>query len=72
MGPYLMPHFDAKQIDQHQLDSIAALHPVDPPPRQRGRLGDLQHRPDPRGDRRLVHGLAALVIVARLIGERTA
>ena len=23
MGPYLMPHFDAKQIDQHQLDSIA-------------------------------------------------
>ncbi len=23
MGPYLMPHFDARQIDQHQLDSLA-------------------------------------------------
>ena len=23
MGPYLMPHFDSKQIDQHDLDSIA-------------------------------------------------
>ena len=56
MGPYLMPHFDAKQIDQHELDSIARYvlwtrHPV-----QRRRLGDLQHRPDPRGDGRLVHG----------------
>ncbi|HUH82224.1 MAG TPA: cytochrome c, partial [Solirubrobacteraceae bacterium] len=34
MGPYLMPHFDAKQIDQHQLDSIARYvlwthHPAD-------------------------------------------
>ena len=23
MGPYLMPRFDAAQIDQHQLDSLA-------------------------------------------------
>ena len=54
MGPYLMPHFDAGQIDQHQLDSIARYVLWTPPPGQRRRLGDLQHRPDPRRDRRLV------------------
>ena len=59
MGPYLMPHFDAKQIDQHELDSIARYVAVDPPSGQRGRLGHLQHRADPRGDRGVVHRLLA-------------
>ena len=55
MGPYLMPHFDATQIDQHELDSIARYVLWTRHPDRPRRLGDLQHRPDPRGDRGLVH-----------------
>ena len=65
MGPYLMPHFDASQIDQHELDSIARYVLWTRHPGQRRRVGDLQHRTDPRGDGRLVHR-------ARRAGDRRA
>jgi ubiquinol-cytochrome c reductase cytochrome c subunit len=70
MGPYLMPHFDAKQIDQHQLDSIVRYllwtrHPDNP-----GGWGIYNIGPIPEGMVTWFIGLAALVIVARLIGER--
>ena len=70
MGPYLMPHFDAKQIDQHKLDSIVryvlwAHHPVNA-----GGWGIYNIGPIPEGIVAWFIGLAALVIVARLIGER--
>ena len=55
MGPYLMPHFDSTQIDQRDLDSIARYILWTRHPDQSRRLGHLQHRTDPRGDRRLVH-----------------
>ena len=72
MGPYLMPHFDVKQIDQHQLDSLARYvlwtrHPADA-----GGWGIYNIGPIPEGIVAWFIGLAALVIVARLIGERMA
>jgi ubiquinol-cytochrome c reductase cytochrome c subunit len=72
MGPYLMPNFGATQIDQHELDSIARYvlwtrHPSDAGGWGIGNLG-----PIPEGMVAWFIALAALVIVARLIGERTA
>jgi ubiquinol-cytochrome c reductase cytochrome c subunit len=71
MGPYVMPHFDAKDIDQHELDSIARYvlwtqHPYDP-----GGWGIYNIGPIPEGMVAWFLGLGTLLIVARLIGERT-
>jgi quinol---cytochrome-c reductase cytochrome c subunit len=72
MGPYLMPHFDAKQIDQHQLDSIAAYVLWTRHPDNAGGWGIFNIGPIPEGMVAWFMGLAAMVIVARLIGERLA
>jgi ubiquinol-cytochrome c reductase cytochrome c subunit len=71
-GPFLMPHFDYRQIDQHQMDSIAkyviyAQHPED-----RGGWSIYDIGPIPEGMVAFMLGLVALIIVARLIGETTA
>jgi quinol---cytochrome-c reductase cytochrome c subunit len=71
-GPYLMPHFDYKQISQYQMDSIAkyveyAQHPDNAGGWSIGNIG-----PIPEGIVAFMIGLGALVIVARLIGETTA
>ena len=70
MGPFLMPRFDHHQIDQHELDSLAryvlyAQHPAD-----LGGWGIYNLGPIPEGMVAWFLGLAALLIVARLIGER--
>lgn len=70
MGPYLMPHFDATQIDQHQLDSIARYVQWTHRPTDSGGWGIYNIGPIPEGIVAWFVGLAALVIVARLIGER--
>lgn len=70
MGPYLMPHFDTKQIDQHQLDSIARYVLWTRQPANLGGWGIYNIGPIPEGIVAWFIGLAALVIVARLIGER--
>jgi ubiquinol-cytochrome c reductase cytochrome c subunit len=72
MGPYLMPHFDSKQIDQHQLDSIARYVQWTRKPDNAGGWGIDNLGPIPEGIVAWFVALAALVIVARLIGERTA
>jgi ubiquinol-cytochrome c reductase cytochrome c subunit len=72
MGPYLMPHFDAKQIDQHQLDSIARYVLWTRHPDNAGGWGIYNIGPIPEGIVAWFLALAALVIVARLIGERLA
>ena len=66
-----MPHFDAKDIDQHQLDSIARYvlwtrHPADS-----GGWSIYNIGPIPEGLVAWFMGLGTLLIVARLIGERT-
>jgi ubiquinol-cytochrome c reductase cytochrome c subunit len=71
MGPYLMPHFDTKQIDQHELDSIARYVVWTRHPDDAGGWGISNIGPIPEGMVAWFVGLVALVIVARLIGERT-
>ena len=71
MGPYLMPHFDSTQIDQHVLDSITRYVMWTRHPDNAGGWGIYNIGPIPEGMVAWFIGLAALVIVARLIGERT-
>jgi ubiquinol-cytochrome c reductase cytochrome c subunit len=72
MGPYVMPHFDYRQIDQHQLDSIARYVLWTRHPDNAGGWGINNIGPIPEGMVAWFVALAALVIVARLIGERMA
>lgn len=72
MGPYVMPRFDSTQIDQHQLDSIARYVLWTRHPDNAGGWGIYNIGPIPEGIVAWFLALAALVIVARLIGERTA
>lgn len=72
MGPYLMPRFDPRQIDQHQLDSLARYILWTRRPDNAGGWGIYNIGPIPEGIVAWFLALAALVIVARLIGERTA
>jgi ubiquinol-cytochrome c reductase cytochrome c subunit len=71
MGPYLMPHFDAREIDQHQLDSIARYVLWTRHPDNAGGWGIENIGPIPEGMVAWFIALLAMVIVARLIGERT-
>ncbi|HET9123404.1 MAG TPA: c-type cytochrome [Solirubrobacteraceae bacterium] len=71
MGPYVMPHFDSKQITQEQLNSLVRYvlwtrHPSDV-----GGWGIYNIGPIPEGLVAWFLALLALMIVARLIGERT-
>lgn len=71
MGPYLMPRFDATQLDQHDLNSIARYVIWTRHPDNAGGWGIYNIGPIPEGIVAWFMGLLALVIVARLIGERT-
>jgi ubiquinol-cytochrome c reductase cytochrome c subunit len=70
MGPYLMPRFDAQQIDQHALDSIARYVLWTRKPQDSGGWGIYNIGPIPEGVVAWFLALAAMVLVARLIGER--
>ena len=70
MGPYVMPHFDATEINQHELDSLAAYIQWTHHPDNAGGWGIGNLGPIPEGMVAWFVGLVALVIVARLIGER--
>jgi ubiquinol-cytochrome c reductase cytochrome c subunit len=71
MGPYVMPHFDTHQIDQHELDSIARYVLWTRNPSNRGGWGIYNLGPIPEGLVAWFLGLVSLLIVIRLIGERT-
>lgn len=71
-GPYLMPHFDSHQINQHQLDSLVRYIQYSRHPLNAGGWGIYNIGPIPEGLVAWFMGLLALLIVARLIGERTA
>jgi ubiquinol-cytochrome c reductase cytochrome c subunit len=72
MGPYLMPHFDANQINQHQLDSLARYVLWTRNPQDSGGWGIYNLGPIPEGIVAWFLALASLVIIIRLIGERLA
>jgi quinol---cytochrome-c reductase cytochrome c subunit len=71
VGPYLMPKFGRRQIDEQELDSIAryvelSKHPVNDGGWAIGNLG-----PIPEGMIAWLLAIVALLLVARAIGERT-
>ncbi|MCW3018754.1 MAG: c-type cytochrome [Solirubrobacterales bacterium] len=72
MGPYLMPHFSARQIDQAELDSLARYVLWTRHPSNKGGWGIYNLGPIPEGMVAWFLLLAALVLTARLIGETTA
>jgi ubiquinol-cytochrome c reductase cytochrome c subunit len=72
MGPYVMPHFDAKQINQRQLDSLTRYVLWTRHPDNAGGWGIDNIGPIPEGMVAWFIAFAAMVIVARLIGERLA
>lgn len=72
MGPYLMPHFDSHQLDQHALDSIARYVLWTRAPSNRGGWGIYNLGPIPEGIVAWFLALASMVLFARLIGERMA
>jgi ubiquinol-cytochrome c reductase cytochrome c subunit len=71
-GPYLMPHFDATDINQHDLDSLTKYILYAKQPDNAGGWGIYNIGPIPEGLVAWFMGLLAILIVARLIGERTA
>ncbi len=71
MGPYLMPHFDATQINQYALDSIARYVLWTRHPSNAGGWGIYNLGPIPEGMVAWLLAIGSLLIVARLIGERT-
>jgi ubiquinol-cytochrome c reductase cytochrome c subunit len=70
MGPYVMPVFNARQIPQPELDSIARYVLYTRHPQDEGGWGIGHIGPIPEGMVAWLIGLLALVIVIRLIGER--
>jgi ubiquinol-cytochrome c reductase cytochrome c subunit len=70
MGPYLMPHFDDHQINQHELDSLVRYVLYTQHPDNAGGWSIYNLGPIPEGIVAWFLGLGALLIVARLIGER--
>jgi ubiquinol-cytochrome c reductase cytochrome c subunit len=72
MGPYMMPHFDSTQISQHDLDSLARYILWTRHPNNAGGWGIYNIGPIPEGMVAWFLALVAMVLVARLIGERLA
>lgn len=70
-GPYLMPHFSAKQLDQSELNSLARYVLWTRHPSNKGGWGIYNLGPIPEGIVAWFLLLVSLVLVARLIGETT-
>jgi ubiquinol-cytochrome c reductase cytochrome c subunit len=71
MGPYLMPAFDERQIDQRDLDSIARYVQWTRAPADAGGWAIGHLGPIPEGIVAWFVGMALLIAAIRLIGERT-
>jgi ubiquinol-cytochrome c reductase cytochrome c subunit len=71
MGPYVMPGFDERTIDDHTLDSIIRYVQLTKDPVDKGGWGIGHLGPIPEGLVAWLIGLAALVLVVRFIGERS-
>jgi ubiquinol-cytochrome c reductase cytochrome c subunit len=70
IGPYLMPRFDERQISDRELDSIATYVLAQRHPDNRGGWGIGNIGPIPEGLIAWLLAGTALLLVARLIGER--
>jgi ubiquinol-cytochrome c reductase cytochrome c subunit len=72
IGPYLMPRFTRRQIDDRTLASIVRYVQWTKHPADRGGWGIGNIGPIPEGMVAWFIGLLSLLIVIRLIGERSA
>jgi ubiquinol-cytochrome c reductase cytochrome c subunit len=70
VGPYLMPNFSAAQLDQADLNAIARYVQLTQNPDDAGGFGIGHIGPVPEGLVAWFAAIAALLLVARLIGER--
>jgi ubiquinol-cytochrome c reductase cytochrome c subunit len=70
VGPYVMPPFDERTIDDQTLDSIIRYIELTKDPVDEGGWGIGHIGPIPEGLVAWLIGLAALVLVIRIIGER--
>ena len=70
IGPYLMPRFTERQLSAAEVDDIARYVLFTRHPADRGGWGIGHIGPVPEGMIAWLVGLAALIAVARLIGER--
>jgi ubiquinol-cytochrome c reductase cytochrome c subunit len=71
VGPYLMPRFSEAQLDQADLDSIARYVQLTKDPDDAGGFGIGHIGPVPEGLVAWLAAIAALLLVARMIGERS-
>jgi ubiquinol-cytochrome c reductase cytochrome c subunit len=71
VGPYLMPRFGTSQIDQHGLDSVARYVLSTRHLDNRGGWGIGNIGPVPEGMIAWLLAGTALLLVLRLVGERT-
>jgi ubiquinol-cytochrome c reductase cytochrome c subunit len=70
VGPYLMPRFSEGEISQAEVNSIAAYVKLTQEPDDAGGFGIGHIGPVPEGLVAWLAALAALLLVARVIGER--
>ena len=70
MGPYVMPTFGHRQIDEQELNSIARYVELTKDPVDEGGWGIGNLGPVPEGMVAWLLALASLLLVARLIGIR--
>jgi ubiquinol-cytochrome c reductase cytochrome c subunit len=70
VGPYLMPQFGERQVDQRELDDIAAYVRAQRDPDDRGGWGIGNIGPIPEGMIAWLLAGVALLGVVRLLGER--
>ena len=72
VGPYLMPRFSAAQLSDEEVDSIARYVELTKDPDDAGGWGIGHIGPVPEGLIAWLLALVSILIVARLLGERTA
>jgi quinol---cytochrome-c reductase cytochrome c subunit len=70
VGPYVMPRFSDAQLDSGEVDSIARYVQLTQDPDDAGGFGIGHIGPVPEGLVAWLAAIAALLLIARLIGER--
>jgi quinol---cytochrome-c reductase cytochrome c subunit len=71
VGPYLMPRFSEAQLDQGEVDSIARYVELTKEPVDAGGWGIGHIGPVPEGAVAWLAAIVAILLVARLLGERS-